>query len=431
MGFRVRQALVIVAAGTAVLLAQTGSADARVRSHRIGRSAQTVPGAPPSFAAAASRGIEELLGTRDHSAVSWNYGTGLWGGQIPANWWQSALAVMTLIRYAERTGVVNPLYHRVLMRVYSRNIYNPHATPRREFVNRFMDDTGWWGLAWAGAARYELYARGDRRDAARFLAVAEADARYIASVPRLCGGIEWGIGYPPDTIANAEFATLTAQLYSLRNTPGSFYSAGQAAVWLDDARAALSWLEGSGLVNMQTGAVFDGLDRRCHVIGGAMTYTEGEVAEALIQMGAALRDPAYYDQAAAFLRYTISPASELVSNGVLQERCESIFGKCDDLHFRLDLPAYKGLFIDAVSDWSAATGSHAFDGFLQTQARAVVTNAIRGPNNDPARCRTPHTCEFAFHWTAERDPAPLGVTLGGQESGLDALTAVLPSRRRK
>jgi len=413
----------------AVLLGLPGSVEARTTSDRTGGSAQAAAGAPPSFAVAASRGIEELLGTGDHSPVGWNYNTGLWGGHIPANWWQSALAVMTLIRYAERTGSVNPLYQRVLVRVYTRNIYKPHATARRDFVNQFMDDTGWWGLAWAAASRYELYDRGDHGDAARFLALAEADARYIASQPRLCGGIEWGIGYPPDTVANAEFIALTAGLYSFRNTPGSFYNPGQAAIWLDDARAALSWLEHSGLVNMQAGAVFDGLDRGCHVIGGAMTYTEGEVAEALIQMGTALQDPSYYDEAAAFLRYTISPASELVTNGILQERCESILGKCDDLHFRMDLPAYKGLFIDAVSDWSTATGSPAFDGFLRTQASAVVTNAIRGPNNDPARCRTPHTCQFAFHWTGERDPAPLGVTLGGQESALDALTAVLPYHR--
>lgn len=409
---RIRQSLGWVALGLAALVLLPSNAAAQ----------------SPNFSAAASRGIRELLGSGDNSPVSWNYRTGLWGGEMPANWWQSALAVTTVVRYAERTSSAEPMFQRVLIRTYRRNIYRPHTSAPHEFANQFMDDTAWWGLAWLSAAQYELTYRGDVRDAAKFLAVAEWDAGYIARHPKFCGGIEWAVGRPPDTITNAQFVALTAQLYRLRNTVGPFYNPAKAATWLSAAQSDLSWLESTRLVNLKTGAVLDSLNSSCQVIGGSLTYTEGEMAEALTQMGNALGDSSYYSQASAFLNYTLSPSSGLTSGGILQEHCEASAGACSQARFRLDLPAYKGLFINAVADWAASTGNHAFDGFLGAQAAAVVQNAIRGPHNNLAHCTTPHTCQFSFHWTGERDPAPLGITLGGQESALDALTAVLPQR---
>jgi hypothetical protein len=336
--------------------------------------------------------------------------------------------VTTLVRYAERIGSDAPAYQRVLFRTYRRNIYRPHTTAPHEFANQFLDDTAWWGLAWLAAAQYELTYRGDVTDARKFLAVAEWDAGYINTRPRPCGGIAWSLGAPPDTIANAQFIALTAQLYRMRNTLGPLYDPAKAASWLTAAQSDLSWLENSGLVNLQAGRVLDSLNSACHTKGGSLTYTEGEVAEALTQMGAALDDPSYYNQAATFLHYTTSPASGLVSNGIPQEHCEAVPGACSQVRFRLDLPAYKGLFVNAVADWEAASGNHDFDAFLRAQAAAVVQNAIRGPHGGPSHCVSARTCQVSFHWTGAADPAPLGVTLGGQESALDALTAGLPQR---
>jgi glycosyl hydrolase family 76 len=377
--------------------------------------------APPSFALAASRGVQELIGTGDHSPVSWNPATGLWGGHIPANWWQSALAVTTLVRYAERTHSTSTVFHRLLLQTYKRNVYST----RWQFANQYMDDTAWWGLAWLAASQYEL-SRGDKRDAARFLGTAQWDARYIAAHPKPCGGIEWSVGTPPDTIANAQFITLATGLYLYLNAVGPFHDSGLASSWLSRAQAALSWLENTGLINPQTGAVIDSLNPACQVTGGSLTYTEGEVAAALTQMGSALQDATYYGAAANFLAYTINPASGLTSGGILQEHCEATIGACSQVRFRLDLPAYKGIFVNAMADWTVATGNNTFAGFLRTQANAVLQNAIRGPHNDLAHCATPRTCQFSFHWTGERDPAPLGITLGGQESAIDVLTSVLP-----
>jgi hypothetical protein len=389
----------------------------------------TVSGQGSAFAAAARHGIAELLGQGGRSIVAWNSRTGLWGGHIKANWWQSALAMLTIVRYAERTHDTSAVYQHLLHRIYERNIYKPHATARHNFANEFMDDTAWWGLGWLEASRYELNVRHNRHDAARFLAVAEADANYISASPKVCGGIVWALRRLPDTITSAEFVALLAGLYNYTSQPGAFYEPSRAGTYLADALGRLNWLERTRLINIKRGTLYNGLNERCRRIGAPMTYTEGEVADALVAVGTALNDRSYYREAARFLRYTLSRRSGLVSHGILQERCETQPGGCRRLHYKFDIPAYKGLFVNAVVDWSEATRSHTYTRFLTAQASAVVDHAIAQSRDGQARCAAPQSCQFDFVWTQPTDPtSTLGVTVGGQESALDALTAALPRR---
>jgi glycosyl hydrolase family 76 len=389
------------------------------------RMAPLITRSRAEIAVAASRGIVELAGSGDHSPESWWGVTGIWGGSSPPAWWQTALALRTLVRYLERTGNTDPKYQRVLLTTYARNLSTPHAEARYGFVNKYLDDTTWWGLAWLEASKYELHYRHDPADAAKFLGVAEWDADFVASRPRDCGGIEWEIGYPPDTITSAEFIALTAGLYDYRRS-GYFHDDLRAAAWLADARGALRWLESTRLVNLKTGVVFDRLNARCNkVYGLALTYTEGEVADALVQMGSALRDKSYYRQAARFLKYTISPASGLISHGILRDSCEAKKTSCRHTPNRLDFPAFKGVFMDAVADWSAATGSAVFRGFVLDQASAILDDSIIDPGNKRGDCATPHTCQLGFFWAPELHPSSIGVTVATQASALDALTAML------
>jgi hypothetical protein len=430
MGVNHRRILAVAALsfGLVYFLA-TGSESLRARL--VGVPAPQASGPVPRLTIAAQNGIDELLGDGGRSLIAWNSKTGLWGGHTKPNWWQSALAITTLVRYAERTHSTAPVFQAVLMRTYNRNIFKPHSTARRDFANEFMDDTGWWGLAWLEASKYELRVRHDRADAARFLDVAEWDASYIASSPKSCGGIVWALRRPPDTITSAEYVALTASLASYRSGPGAFHDPARAAVWIADANGALAWLRQKGLVNLKRGTVLNGLSANCaHRIGGTITYTEGEVADALVALGTALHDSWYYSRAETFLRYAISPASGLTAGGILQEHCVTEHGRCQRLKYKLDIPAYKGLFVQAVSDWSAATGRNTFQRFLRRQARAVVQYAI-APSR-AAACSTVRSCQFGFAWSAPHPGSqPSWVTLGSQESALDALTAVLPRHRQR
>ncbi|MBV8430244.1 MAG: hypothetical protein JO244_03725 [Solirubrobacterales bacterium] len=363
--------------------------------------------------------------------MAWNPNTGLWGGHSRPNWWQSALAVQTLVRYLERTDNLNPEYQHVLLRIYQRNVYKPLSTAKRNFANEFMDDTAWWGLAWLEASRYELYFRHDRADATRFLAVAEYDARYIVAAPRQCGGIVWALRRAPDMVTSAEFISLVSKLASYRETPGVFYNAQRAAEWIADATYVLGWLSHSGMVDLHWGFVLDRINGGCHQFtGGPLTYTEGEMADALTQYGVATHQPYYFRLASRFIRYVLNRRSGLISHGVLQEHCESVSGACHAMRNRLDIPAFKGIFVQAVADWTQATGKHTFLKFLHNQAAAVLDNAIVNRGDQPASCGAATSCRFVFIWSRQLGPGPvpIPVTAASQESAIDALTAALPEK---
>jgi glycosyl hydrolase family 76 len=407
----------------------SASTDPLVKPARINAETVRIPIVPgaPSPAVAASRGVQELLfGDR---SVAWNPRTGLWGGHTRPNWWQSALALQTLVRYLERTRNVDPLYQHVLLRIYDANIYKPRSTAKRDFANEFMDDTAWWGLAWLEASRYELYFRHDVADAKRFLAVAEYDARYIAAAPRQCGGIVWALRRAPDMVTSAEFVSLAARLSSYRQAPGVFHDPAKAAQWLTDARYVFDWLKHSGMVDLHMGYVLDRLHGGCHKFtGGPLTYTEGEMADALVQLGVADHRPFDFRLASRFIRYVLNYKSRLISHGILQEYCEAREGACHERKNRLDIPAFKGIFVQAVADWSQATHRRTFLRFLQNQAAAVVDNAVVTGGDQPGSCSRPSACEFAFIWGRPVDgrPPPIPVTVASQESAIAALTAVLP-----
>lgn len=383
-------------------------------------------GGPSAWSADAQRGIQELMGTGDGSPVGWDGATGLWGGQTGPRWWQSALAMWTLVRYAQRTHDLSPAIQYILRRTYYLNDYRPQTTEPHNFTNQFMDDTAWWGQAWLAASQYERYDLHDRRDAAAFLAVSEWDASYIAGQPRPCGGVEWDFKSAPDTITNAEFAALTAGLFRYREAPGVFHDPARARRWLADAQGALAWLQHSGLIDVAGGKVRDHLSSTAcqNRIGDPITYTEGEVADALVQIGEALHDPSYYAQAANFLRYTVSSASGFITGGVLEDHCQAKTPNCAGSPNQLTVTPFKGIFMQAVADWSAATKSSEFSSFVDDQANAITSDDIWGASPSSPGCGTPHGCQFGFDWTGQV-PTML-VTVGTQVSALDALTAALP-----
>lgn len=375
------------------------------------------------------KGIVELLGTHDGSRVGWNRHFAEWGGLNGPHWWQSALAMLTLTHYAMQTGYRSPLLEHVLEVTYQRNIWKPWADEKMDFINQYMDDTVWWGLAWLSASQYELYYRHDVPEAERYLTVAEIDASYVAD-KRQCGGIVWELGSPAGTITNAEYVALTAELSQYRRTSSTLHDPALATRWLNDSRRTLRWLQSTGLVNLSTGTIKDTLaSHRCHtLLGGPLAYSEGEVADGLVQLGIAMNDPTYYRIAARFIRYVLNPAHGFVVHGVLQEHCEAQ-AICTHNINRYDITAFKGIFMQAVSDWTMATGSREFVPFLRAQARAIVRNSIRGPTRNGV-CPSTYSCQFAFSWSHpfSTTPAPERlVTVGTQESALDALVAVLSS----
>lgn len=388
---------------------------------------------------AADNAARELAGSGDLSKVSWDETTGLWDrlappvgappGWQPPMWWQSALAMRSLVRFITRAHDTQPAYQKVIANVYRLNISKPGTREPVNFQNAFMDDTAWWGLTWLAAYQYEHIVKHDQAAAGRYLALAESDAGYIASQPRACHsqGIEFRPRYAPNIITNTEFVSLAAQLAQVRGASGQFHNSAKRHAWLADARGVLTWLEGSGLVHMLAGTVAQTYTGQCRPSGKGQTYTAGEMADALTQMGKATRERFYFNQAAVFINRTLAASSPMVADGVLQEPCEGRAGSC--VGYSYNITVFKGLFTDAVADWADATGSARYDPFLVSQAQAVLANST-GSRNRAKVCRTPASCQLSMYW-ARRVPAanaPIPPTPGSQTSGLSALSDALSDR---
>lgn len=379
--------------------------------------------------------LDELLGSGGNSTVSWDSSTGLWDyapvkeeratgvGRTPT-WWQSALALDAVVRVATTLRSKNPFYQQVLQTTYAHNVSKPGTYAPKDFENNYMDDTGWWGIAWVHAARYELQVLHDTSAAQTYLSVAEDDARYLEDQPKRCGAasIPFKDGYTPNTITDAEFIDLVAQLGQMRSGHGPLANAGLAREWTTDARRSLAWLESSGLVQMRTGNVRRTEDSRCRPAGQAQTYTEGEVADALTQVGLLTHDQSDVNEATVFINRVLQPRHRMLVAGVLQEPCEGMNRLC--LGQSYNITVFKGLFDDAVADWSAATRSAAYEPFLAAQAEAIIDNAT-GTTRDA--CTSARSCQLSMYW-ARRVPEahqPIVPTPGSQASGLSALVNAL------
>ncbi len=395
----------------------------------------------------AYQGVQEFIGSGDGSQVAWSYSTGLWGNKSGPYWWQSAVGIGTLARYGQRTGQLASPINTVLTRTYQTNDQN-------NFTDNYTDDTAWWGLGWLAAAQYELNVRGDQKDAGHFLSVAENDASFIAQQGKVCGGVPWSVNPAsgPHTISQATFIALTGALARFLSASGPFQNARRASAYRQDAQGAWNWLESSGLVDTSTGKVtYDsiGSTSNCQdFVGGPVSYTQGEVADALVQLGSASGDSAYYGDAANFLSWAINPASPDFSPFVcdsyyndssssvpsctesflmLQDRCETSSINCSANSNQADVTAFKGFFMQGISDYASVTGDTRFNTFIQDQPMAIIdNNDWYGATESPAQsspCSSPTACQFGRSWARVE---PLELTEGTQESALNALTAALP-----
>jgi hypothetical protein len=143
-------------------------------------------------------------------------------------------------------------------------------------------------------------------------------------------------------------------------------------------------------------------------------------------MGEATANHVYYNEAEPFINRVVNPPSEMLGNGVLQQPCEAMSGMCVTEGHAYDSSAYKGLFIQGLSDWTQATGQSTYADFLLAQGQAVIANAASDGQRATA-CLSPHVCQLDFYWSRRVTPhrLPIQLTPGSQESGVAALTAAL------
>ncbi|MET9222107.1 glycoside hydrolase family 76 protein [Streptomyces sp. NPDC003300] len=308
--------------------------------------------------------------------MKWDRGTGLFGGN---GWWTAANALTSVIDNIRTSGM--PSYGYAVSRTYDLNVNAREG----QFRNDYLDDTGWWGLAWVDA--YDL--TGD----SRYLNTARADADHMFGywTSKCGGGVQWNE-------TNAYKNAITNELYLQLNAALHNRISGDS-VYLGRARSEWSWFQSSGMIN-SSHLVNDGLNDSCVNNGQpTWTYNQGVILGGLSELYKATGDSGLLTTART-LGNASTTSTAVNSGGVLREPGEG--DSCDN-----DGASFKGAYVRGLRDLNKQLSDRPYSGYLRTQANAAHANDRNALD------------VYGPHWNG-----PLaGTGYGCQQSALDALNA--------
>ncbi|MFI7387297.1 glycoside hydrolase family 76 protein [Streptomyces sp. NPDC049813] len=306
--------------------------------------------------------------------MSYDRNTKLFGGN---GWWTAANALTAVIDNIRISGMGS--YRYAIADIYNKNINAQGG----QFRNEYLDDTGWWGLAWVAA--YDL--TGDRR----YLDTARADADHMyANWNGTCGGgVRWNTGGNyKNAITNELFLQLTSALHN--RLPGD-------TVYLERARGEWDWFRNSGMINGDR-MINDGLNDSCANNGQpTWTYNQGVILGALAELSRATGDTGLLTTARGLAD---ASSVRLQADGVLREPGEG--DSCTG-----DGPSFKGAYV---------RGLGALNRTLSDRPYAAALTRWANSAHDHDRNALD---QYGPHWSGGTGASDYGC----QQSALDLLNA--------
>ena len=314
----------------------------------------------------------------------------------PSSWWNSAVALTSIIDYTRETG--DTTYEWIINRTFEINQVAFAAGVRAtnaisgDFISASTDDDEWWALAWIDA--YNL--TGNQA----YLNMAVTIANYVETMwDGTCGGGLWSDTTKSykNAITNALYVRLTAELH---------VAVSGDSTWLNQANSVWNWFQNSGMIN-GSGLVNDGLNSStCGNNGGTVwTYNQGMTIGAATEMYRATGNSGDLSTAERLANSAIS-SSLLVTSGVLTESCDALNATCDD-----DQKQFKGIFMDYLGDLNSVVGG-TYTSFIDTQINALWNNDRNAFN------------QIGERWSGQTSTAdPNIVSWRTQASALEAILA--------
>ncbi|GAA2482709.1 glycoside hydrolase family 76 protein [Winogradskya humida] len=318
----------------------------------------------------------------------------------PSSWWNSAVAVTTVMDWMARSGRTQE-YGWVVDRTFEVNKVAFPAGVRSSdaieghFISRAIDDAAWWGLAWVKA--YDLTGNTKYRDEAVTI------ANYVNGFwdTSTCGGGVWWDRERTykNAVTSGLYVRLAASLHN--RLPGD-------TTWLNRAVTGWNWFAASGLINA-AGLVNDGLTNACTNNGQTVySYNQGLAIGASLEVWRATGN-ANALAASRRLADAAIASPVLTKNGILTESCDAADRTCDD-----NGKQFKGIFMRYLGDLADATGEAGYRTYARTQADSIW-NADRDSLN-----------RIGQRWSGQTSSAyPNARDWRTQASGLGALIAAI------
>lgn len=278
-------------------------------------------------------------------------------------WWHSAVATSALVGSAAATGDERHLA--LVDDIYEDNKNKDSHGLGNQFRNDFIDDTGWWAMAWIDAYR-------STHDA-KYLNTAKVAADFMAqwwNTDNACGGLYWKLEQVGGQWRGINHLSAISNSLYLQVNSALFRETGEAK-YLERAAQEWDWFSGSGMIDSD-GLVRDGVSKStCTAGGGKYTYNQGVLISGLVEYYQVTGDASLLTTART-VADALTTSSTYSRDGILRDTCENNhlpsltsnpFGyRCGN-----DGPVFKGPTVRGLAELSAVLPDKPYADYLRNQ----------------------------------------------------------------